>query len=292
MVMIITTKSENKIDLSPFILEDKDLMDMKLSDILELRTQMKKIDMDEIPEDKVKVVKLIQENFKNLMVKAVDHIENYLELCKRAQNLVVVELSHLVPKGIILASTTAYPGLNIKYGAIKNIQRHDLIYAWMYAKVLKHREIDTTLASIIKKNPDKEILYGELEILDKGAALMALQKAFRKVADVIAGNGKPDFYNEEFCFLKDEASDHPRAIFVSLAKRNRKSPNLHQVQKMLGDRRDIYFDPNSEFRYEENVKVNVYIGSMSGEPTTMNVKVPYFLRAYDLVKVEDKKKKG
>ena len=287
--MIIITKSETKLDLSPFILEEKNLESMKVSEVIELRSQIKKIDMEEIPADKMKQVKLVQEDFKILMMKAVNSIENYLELSKMAQNLIVIELSHLVPKGIILAATTNYPGLKVRYGTINKLTRHESIYSLMFNHVLKHREIDTSLASLIKRYPpNKEMSYTELEIMDKGAAMMALQRAFRRVADVIVGKNQPDFYNEEFCFIQ-EVNGHQRAVFISVAKRNRKAPNLNQVQRMLGDRRDLHFDPNSETKIEQDVPVNVYIGSMGGQPTTLNVRVPYFLRAYDVIKNPAKK---
>ena len=288
--MIIIGKYGEKLDLSYLALEEQDLMSMKLSEIQLLRDRPKLINWDIIESDDVVKVDALKYQFFQLLKKADGQIEFYLDLCKKAQTRLIVESGDLVRESDIIEKTKNYPGLEILYKSACKLKTPDYIYALMQQVVLKQREISRLLAGEIKERGkrsldkianneeyDGSFSYFELERMDRGAAALALQRAFMQISDVLAGNKKPDSYTDEFCILQSEDKE-VRAVFISVGRKATKEPNLMLVERMVGE--PLYFNPTSESRLEAEVKVKINCGSVNGEPVPIIAKVPYFLRSY------------
>ena len=126
--MLTTDKFGHKVDLSFLSLEERDIMNFKLYQLMEMQQTAKRLDWDHVEIEDIPKVTFLFENFKNLMKRVNSNIEIYLELCHKAQVRLIVEVEHLVSESEIISLTKDYPGLDVFYKTILKIKNPDYIY--------------------------------------------------------------------------------------------------------------------------------------------------------------------
>jgi hypothetical protein len=277
---------EVKNSLNQYSVEEKDLFEKKVDDVLGFKNEYLfiKLRISQINPEifSSKEVSLKIEQLDDLLKKIDGSVQNYEALCDRARIRLVVQLDGIVKESEIEKETKNYPGNGILYKSMLKLKTPDYIFALMQQKVLKAKELNRSLASEIKKSPDRVFSYDELLIKDYGASLQALHRAFLKLGDVLAGKTKPDFHTDEFCFFQNYAADK-RVVFVSIVNLNRKIPNPRSIKAKFGP--NWSFDPKSEASLISETEIKIHAGSIDGTPVSISVSVPYLLRSYSIVKI-------